>query len=66
MAIRDKTTNNNYERSLAQLSHNLQKHISLNLLQTLEKFCRKRDHDMVDLQHVLTKTLKQDSSRHQV
>ena len=65
MAICDKTTNNNYERSLTQLSHNLQMYISLTLLQTLEKIC-KRDYGMVDLQPVLTETLKQDSSRHQV
>ena len=66
MVIRDKTTNNNYERSLTQLSHNLQKYISPTLLRTLEKLCKKRDHGMIDLQPVLTKTLKQDSSRHQV
>ena len=50
LAIRDKTTNNNYERSLTQLFHNLQKYISLTLLRTLEKLCKKRDHGMVDLQ----------------
>ena len=66
MAIHDKTTNNNYERSLTQLSHNLQKYISLTLQQTLEKLCKKRDHGMVDLRPMLTETLKQDSSRHQV
>ena len=76
LAIRDKTTNNNYERSLTQLFHNLQKYISLTLLRTLEKLCKKRDHGMVDLQPffffkrrvdlqpVLIET--QDSSRHQV
>ena len=66
MAIRDKTINKNYERNLTQLSHNLQKYISLTLLRTLEKLCKKRDHGMVDLQPVLIETLKQDSSRHQV
>ena len=66
MAIHDKTIKSNYERSLTQLSHNQQKYISLTILQTLEKFCKKRDYGMVDLQPVLTKTLKQDSSRHQV
>ena len=66
MTICDKTTNNNYERSLTQLSHNHQKYISLTLLRTLEKLCKKRDHGMVDLQPILTETLKQDSSRHQV
>ena len=66
MAIRDKTTNKNYERNLTQLSHNLQKYISLTLLRTLEKLCKKRDHGIVDLQPILTETLKQDSSRHQV
>ena len=49
----------NYERSLTQLSHNLQKYISLTLLRTLEKLCKKRDYGMIDLQLVLTKTLKQ-------
>ena len=44
----------------------MQKYISLTLTQTLEKLCKKRDHGMVDLQPVLTKTLKQDSSWHQV
>ena len=39
-------------------THNLQKYISLTLLQTLEKLCKKRDHGMVDLQHVLTETLR--------
>ena len=66
MAIHDKSTKCNYERSLTQLSHNIQKYISLTLTWTLEKLCRKRDHGMVDLQPILTKTLKQDSSRHQV
>ena len=66
MAIHDKTTNINYERSLTQLSHNIQKYISLTLTRILEKICKKRDHGMVDLQPVLTETLKQDSSRHQV
>ena len=66
MAIRDKTTKSNYARSLTQLSHNLQKYISLTLLRILEKLCKKRDHGMVDLQPVLTETLEQDSSRHQV
>ena len=66
MAIRDKITNKNYERSLTQLPHNLQKYISLTLLRTLEKLCKKRNHGMVDLQPILTKILKQDSSRHQV
>ena len=61
MAIHDKTTNINYERSLTQLSHNLQKYISLTLLRTFEKLCQKRDHGMLDLQLVLTETLKQDS-----
>ena len=62
MAIHDKTTNNSYERSLTQLSHNQQKYISLTLLRTLEKLCKKRNHGMVDLQPILTKTPKQDSS----
>ena len=66
MVIPDKTTNNNYEKNLTQLSHNLQKYISLTILRTLEKLCKKRDHGMVDLQPVLIETLKQDSSRHQV
>ena len=66
MAIHDKTTKSNYERSLTQLSHNLQKYISLTLIWTLAKLCKKRDHGMVYLQHVLTETFKQDSSRHQV
>ena len=66
MEICDKTTNNNYGRSLTQLFHNLQKYISLTLLRTLEKLCKKRDHGIVDLQPILTETLKQDSSRHQV
>ena len=51
---------------LTQLSHNIRKYISLTLTQTLEKLSKKRDHGMVDLQPVLTETLKQDSSRHQV
>ena len=66
MAIRDKTKKGNYERSLTQLSHNIQMYISLTPTQTLEKLCKKRDHGMVDLQLVLTETLKQHSSRHQV
>ena len=66
MAICDKTTKNNYERSLTQLSYNIQKYISLTLTRTLEKLCKKRDYGMVDLQPVLTETLKQDSSRYQV
>ena len=66
MPIYDKTTKSNYERSLTQLSHNIQKNISLTLTRTLEKLCKKRDHGTVDLQLVLTETLKQDSSRHQV
>ena len=66
MAIHDKTTKNNYERSLTQLSHNIQKYINLTLTRTLEKICKKRDHGMVDLQPVLTETLKQNSLRHQV
>ena len=66
MVICDKTTNSNYERSLKQLSHNLQKYISLTLLRILEKLCQKRDHGMLDLQLVLTETLKQNSSRHHV
>ena len=66
MVICDKTTKGNYERSLTQLSHNQQKYISLTLLRTLEKLCKKRNHGMVDLQPVLTETLKQDSSRHQL
>ena len=59
MAIHDRTTKRNYERSLTQLSHNIQKYISVTLLWTLEKLCKKRDHDMVDLQPVITETLKQ-------
>ena len=66
MAICDKTTKNNYERSLTQLSHNIQKYISLTLTWNLKKLCKKRDHGMVDLQPVLIETLKQDSSRYQV
>ena len=66
MVIHDKTANNNYERSLTQISHNLQNYINLTLLQTLEKICKKRDHDMVDLQLVLTEILTQGSSSHQV
>ena len=66
LTIRDKTTNNNYERSLTQLFHNLQKYISLTILQTLEKLCKMRDHGMVDSQPVLTETIKQDSSKHQL
>ena len=64
MAILDKTASNNYERSLTQLSHKLQKYISLTLLRTLEILCKKGDHDIVDLQPILTKTLKQDSLKH--
>ena len=66
MTIHDETTKRNYERSLTQLSHNIQNYISLTLTQILEKLCKKRDHGMVDLQPILTETLKQDSSRHQV
>ena len=66
MAIRDKTSKTNYERSLTQLSHNIQKYISLTITQILEKLCKKRDHGMVDLQPILTKTLKQDLLKHQV
>ena len=66
MAIHDKTTNNSYERSLTQLSHNQQKYISLTLLRTLEKLCKKRNHGMVDSQPILTETIKQDSSKHQL
>ena len=66
MAIRDKTEKKNYERSLTQLSHNIQKYINLTLTRTLEKFCKKRDHEMVDLQPILTETLKRNSSSHQV
>ena len=66
MAIHDKTTKSNYERSLTQLFHNLQKYVSLTLQRTLEKLYKKRDHGMLDLQLVLTKTLKQDSLRHHV
>ena len=66
MEIRDKTIKRNYERSLTPLSHNIQKNISLTLTRTLEKLCKKRDRGMVDLQPILTETLKQDSSRHQV
>ena len=51
---------------LTQLSHNIQKYISLTLTWNLKKLCKKRDHGMVDLQPVLTETLKQDSSRYQV
>ena len=66
MEIRDKITKSNYERSLTQLSHNLQMYISLTQQWTLKKLCKKRYHSMVDLQPFLSKTLKQDSSRHQV
>ena len=66
MAIPKKTTKSNYERSLTQLSHNIQKYIGLTLLWTLEKLCKKRDHGMVDLQPIIIETLKQESSRHQV
>ena len=37
MAICDKTTKSNYEKSLIQLSHNIQRYISLTLTRTLEK-----------------------------
>ena len=40
LAIRDKTTNSNYERSLTHLSHNLQKYINLTRQQTLDKFAK--------------------------
>ena len=66
MEIRDKITKSNYERSLTQLSHNLQMYISLTQQWTLKKLCKKRYHSMVDLQPFLSKTLKQDSSKHQV
>ena len=66
LAIRQQTTKINYERSLTQLSHNLQKYIRLTRTWTLEKLCKKRDHGMVDLQPVLTETVKHDSSRYQV
>ena len=66
MAIPKKTTKSNYERSLTQLSHNIQKYISLTWTWTLENLCKKRDHGMVDLQPIIIETLKQESSRHQV
>ena len=42
------------------------KYISLTLLRTFEKLFKKRDNGIVDLQLVITETLKQDSSRYQV
>ena len=58
LGIRDKTTRSNYERSLTQLSHNIQKYISLTITRTLEKNFKKRDHGMIDLQPILTETLR--------
>ena len=39
--INDKTTKSNYKRSLTQLSHNLQKYISLTLQRTLKNFAKR-------------------------
>ena len=59
-----------YERSIKQQLYNLYKSQKgknyTSLTNTMSKLCKKRDHDKIDLQLVLSETLKQDSSRHHV